>query len=316
MSNIHFDHLFGPVPSRRLGISLGIDLVPYKTCSLNCVYCECGATTDLTLERKEYAPTNAVISELKQFLSTSPKLDYITFSGAGEPTLHSGIGQIVEFLKNDFPHYKTALLTNGTLFYQQILINEVKKIDLILPSLDAASDPVFRKIDRPVKGLGIQNIITGLVNLRSEFPGTIWLEIFIVPGVNDSEEEIKLLREAIHRIRPDQVQLNTLDRPGTESWVKAATKIKLENIAQHLDWETDIIANFQKREHIASYNLEIEDAIIQTLKRRPCTSYDLSAVLGSHPNEINKYLDSLLKHKRIRSEEMERGRFYKISDDI
>ncbi|MBN2007890.1 radical SAM protein [candidate division KSB1 bacterium] len=313
---MHFDHLFGPVPSRRLGISLGIDLVPYKTCSLNCVYCECGATTDLTLERKEYAPTNAVISELKQFLSTSPKLDYITFSGAGEPTLHSGIGQIVEFLKNDFPHYKTALLTNGTLFYQQILINEVKKIDLILPSLDAASDPVFRKIDRPVKGLGIQNIITGLVNLRSEFPGTIWLEIFIVPGVNDSEEEIKLLREAIHRIRPDQVQLNTLDRPGTESWVKAATKIKLENIAQHLDWETDIIANFQKREHIASYNLEIEDAIIQTLKRRPCTSYDLSAVLGSHPNEINKYLDSLLKHKRIRSEEMERGRFYKISDDI
>ena len=131
-----YNFLFGPVPSRRLGISLGVDLVPHKTCSLNCIYCECGRTTNLTIERKEYVQTETVIAELKNFLEPEPKLDYITFSGAGEPTLHSGIGEIVKFLKTSFPDYKIALLTNGTLFYQPGLIEEVRNIDLILPSLD------------------------------------------------------------------------------------------------------------------------------------------------------------------------------------
>jgi len=311
MSN--YKYLFGPVPSRRLGISLGVDLVPHKTCSLNCVYCECGKTTNLTVVRKEYIPTKIVISELNDFLNAKPKLDYITFSGAGEPTLHSGIGEIVRFLKDNFPFYKIALLTNGTLFHQQKLINEVKDIDLILPSLDAASDRAFRKINRPARELSIQNIIKGLAKLRSEFSGKMWVEIFIAPGLNDSEEEIKLLRETIHRIRPNQVQLNTLDRPGTKSWVKAATKNELEKIALQLNWETNIIANFQKREQIASYNSDIESSIIQTIKRRPCTTNDLSAALGLHPNEINKYIEALFEREQIRSVMMERGTFYGLS---
>ena len=315
MPNHQFEYLFGPVPSRRLGISLGVDLVPHKTCSLNCVYCECGKTTNLTVVRKEYVPTKIVIAELKQFLTAKPKLDYITFSGAGEPTLHSGIGEIIKFLKDNFPSYQIALLTNGTLFHQKMLINEVKKIDLILPSLDAASEQVFRKINRPVQKLSIQNIIKGLVKLRSEFLGQMWLEIFIVPGVNDSDEEITLLRKAIQRIRPNQVQLNTLDRPGTMSWVKAATKSELGKIAFQLDWETNIIANFQKRKQIASYNADIESSIIQTIKRRPCTTDDLCAALGLHLNEINKYIEALLAQEQILSEKMERGTFFRLVND-
>ena len=157
-----YNYLFGPVPSRRLGISLGVDLVPHKTCSLNCIYCECGRTTNLTIERKAYVPTETVLAELKTFLEPKPKLDYITFSGAGEPTLHSGIGEIVKFLKTNFPNYKIALLTNGTLFYQPELIKEVKSIDLILPSLDAASDLVFRKLNRPFPKLHIETMIEEL----------------------------------------------------------------------------------------------------------------------------------------------------------
>ena len=305
-----YNYLFGPVPSRRLGISLGVDLVPHKTCSLNCIYCECGRTTNLTIERKAYVPTETVLAELKTFLEPKPKLDYITFSGAGEPTLHSGIGEIVKFLKTNFPDYKIALLTNGTLFYQPELIKEVKSIDLILPSLDAASDLVFRKLNRPFPKLHIETMIEGLVKLRSEFSGQMWLEIFIVPGLNDTEREITRLRKAIHRIKPGQVQLNTLDRPGTANWVEPATKAELEKIAEQLDWETAIIANFQKREQVASYNADIESTILQTIKRRPCTVDDLASTLGLHPNEINKYIETLLEKKQIRSEVMERGTFF------
>lgn len=156
MSNYKYKYLFGPVPSRRLGISLGVDLVLHKTCSLNCIYCECGRTTNLTVQRNEYVPTEIVLSELNHFLASNPKLDYITFSGSGEPTLHSGIGEIVNYLKNNFPSYKIALLTNGTLFNQSKIRQEVKSIDLILPSLDAVSDKVFQKINQPFRELSIK----------------------------------------------------------------------------------------------------------------------------------------------------------------
>jgi len=169
MANYQYKYLFGPVPSRRLGISLGVDLVPHKTCSLNCVYCECGRTTILTDERKEYVPTEMVLSELNHFLTTNPRLDFITFSGSGEPTLHSGLGNVIKFIKKNFPKYQVALLTNGTLFYSPNIREEVKQVDVILPSLDAASEEVFHKINRPVRGLKVQKVIDGLVQLRTEF---------------------------------------------------------------------------------------------------------------------------------------------------
>lgn len=311
MSHNQYKYLFGPVPSRRLGISLGVDLVPHKTCSLNCIYCECGRTTNLTIERKEYVPTDTVLAELKTFLEPAPKLDYITFSGAGEPTLHSGIGEIVKFLKTNFNDYKIALLTNGTLFYQPGLIEEVRNIDLILPSLDAASDLIFKKLNRPFHKLKIDKIIDGLIQLRKQFTGQLWLEVLIVPGLNDTEEEIKQLKSHIQRIKPDRIQLNTLDRPGTVTWVKPATKDSLEKIAHQLGSQAEIIANFRQREEVASYNADVESTILQTIKRRPCTVEDLSSTLGLHQNEINKYIETLLSRNLIRSEILERGVFFK-----
>lgn len=311
MTAYHYNYLFGPVPSRRLGISLGVDLVTHKTCSLNCIYCECGRTTNLTIERKEYVPSETVLAELKKFLTPKPRLDYITFSGSGEPTLHSGIGEIDKFLKTNFPDYKIALLTNGTLFYQPGLIEEVKSIDLILPSLDAASDHIFRKLNRPFHKLKIETIIDGLVQLRKKFQGQMWLEVFIVPGLNDSDDEIMRLKSAIQGIKPDRVQLNTLDRPGTVAWVKPATKNLLEMIAKKFNRNVEIIANFQQRDQVASYRADVESSILQTIKRRPSTVDDLSTTLGLHPNEINKYIETLLHRNLIRSEVLERGVFFK-----
>ncbi|ADN35736.1 Radical SAM domain protein [Methanolacinia petrolearia DSM 11571] len=306
-----YKHLFGPVPSRRLGISLGIDLIPHKTCSYNCIYCECGKTTNLTSERREYVPTAEVIEELDSYLSESPRLDYITYSGSGEPTLHSGIEKITRFIKDNYPGYRVALLTNGSLFFDKGVRDEMKDIDVIIPSLDAATDIGFMKIDRPCSSLKVEEIISGLVELKKEFSGEFWLEIFVVPGLNDTEEELAALSKAVHRIAPDRVQLNTLDRPGVVDWIRAATQEELEKFAEGLGYErTEITGRPSSRSGVESFSGDAMECIIQTISRRPCTVEDLSSILGMHPNEINKYIQLLIEEGRVAEKREERGIFF------
>ncbi|NOZ61154.1 MAG: radical SAM protein [Calditrichaeota bacterium] len=312
---LNYKYLFGPVPSRRLGISLGVDLVPYKTCSLDCVYCECGRTTNLAHERREYVPTKEVLAELDAFLGSLPELDFVTFSGSGEPTLHSGIGEIIRFLKKNYPQYSIAVLTNATLLSDSAVVEEVLPADIIMPSLDAASEEVFRRLNRPAENLTAKKIIAGLVSLREKFSGELLLEIFVIPGFNDSESELALLKKAVHHIKPDQVQLNSLDRPGAESWVRPALRKRLSEIADFLEWNTGIIARFSPVAEIRGYDFSTEQAILQTLKRRPCTVEDLSASLGLVPAEVKKYLNGLMEQNMILTEKLERGIFYRVLNE-
>jgi len=305
-----YRYLFGPVPSRRLGRSLGVDLVLHKTCSFNCIYCECGKTTLLTNERAEYVPTSEVLAELNQFLSATPPLDYVTFSGAGEPTLHIGLGKIVNFIKKNFPQYKLALLTNGSLFYQKKLREEIIEIDLILPSLDAVDENIYQQINRPHHNTKLDQLISGLKQVKKNQNGKMWLEIFIIPGLNDQPDHIEKLKQTVHQIKPDLVQLNSLDRPGTENWIAGATQPQLEDIATKLDWQSKIIAKFPGRKESLSYHENIETAILEIIKRRPCTLEDLSQMTGFHINEVNKYLDVLMKTDQVHARQMERGLFY------
>jgi len=305
-----YKHLFGPVPSRRLGMSLGVDLVPHKVCSLNCIYCECGETTNLTTERKEYVPYNEIIQELEDFFNTNPNPDYITFSGAGEPTLNIHIGKVIDFIKSRY-NIPVAVLTNGTLLSRQEVRNELLRADLVLPSLDAAEHKTFKKMDRPSRLIEINEYIQGLIDFRKEFKGTIWLEIMILPGYNDDTENLRLLKEAIVKINPDKVQLNTLDRPGVIEKIRAASRIELENIISFWNLShVEIIASSAKRKEIQSFRKDIENAIIETISRRPCTLEDLENILGMHVNEINKYLDVLDSDGKITSYRQERGIFY------
>ncbi len=223
-------YVFGPVLSRRLGRSLGIDLLPSKTCSYNCVYCECGATTDITLTRKEFFPTADVIAELDNILSKRPVLDYITFAGSGEPTLSHSLGPVISHLKDTYPWYHVAVLTNGTLCTLPEVRKDLIRADLIIPTVPS-SDPVIQnRIFRPHHILSYSSIITGLGALRNEFAGQIWAEIFLVPGINTGREELQRIRETIVSIRPDLIQLNSLDRSGTESWVYPVRRIEMEKI--------------------------------------------------------------------------------------
>jgi wyosine [tRNA(Phe)-imidazoG37] synthetase (radical SAM superfamily) len=306
-----YNHLFGPVPSRRLGISLGVDLVPLKTCTLNCIYCECGRTTDLTLERKEYVPLTSVKKELSNYVANHPRPDYITFSGSGEPTLNSNIGDTLHFIRNHIHDIPVAILTNGTLFYLKQVREDIKDASLVMPSIDAATEKIFRKINRPDPRLKIDKIIEGLVTFRKEYSGQIWLEIFIVPGMNDTVHELTALKQAIEKIEPDQVQLNTLDRPGPVSTVRAATRQELEHIIHFWELENvSIIADVFKRKEILAYRKDTESAILGTIARRPCTLKDLSDILGLQMNEVNKYLDVLEADGKIKMMKQKRGFFY------
>ncbi len=306
-----YTYLFGPVPSRRLGVSLGVDLVPHKTCSLDCVYCECGETTNLTMERREYVPVDEVLQELKDYFSNHPDPDYITFSGAGEPTLNSRIGDVVDFIRRHKPEVKIAVLTNGTLLGDEEVRRALVRADLVMPSLDAASFSALGKINRPHPAISAEDHIDNLVTFREAFPGTLNLEIFILPGVNDDAEELDRMKNAAQRIKPDVIQLNTLDRPGVIAAIQPASQEALEKIAAYLAPLTvEVIAAPPKRQAVDSYRKDIESAIWETVSRRPCTLEDLATILGSHINEINKYLGGLEKSGKIEAVRLERGLFY------
>ena len=246
MYNKRRKYLFGPVSSRRLGASLGIDLLPFKTCTLDCVYCECAGTTDLTLCRKEYVPVHDVLAELDEVLQKGPALDYVTFAGSGEPLLHSKIGEIINWIKDHFPFYAVAVLTNGTLLQHKEVRAQLSRADLVVPSLDAVTETMFQKINRPHSNLKCWEVISGLVQFRREYRGEICLEIFIVPGMNDTPAELEQIRHVISSINPDRVQLNTLDRAGAEDWVQPATEEELKKCAIMLGFG-EIIPGYRPR---------------------------------------------------------------------
>jgi wyosine [tRNA(Phe)-imidazoG37] synthetase (radical SAM superfamily) len=310
---MQYNTLFGPVPSRRLGISLGIDLVPMKTCTLNCIYCECGESTHLTLERREYVPFATVKQELSIYFENNPPPDYITFSGSGEPTLNSRIGDVLHFIKNHIHDIPVALLTNGTLFSQKQVREDIKAATVIIPSLDAATEKVFRKINRPSPHLKVDTIIQGLTQLRKEYRGKIWLEIFIVPGMNDTEQELTALKQAIDKIKPDQVQINTLDRPGSVPTLRAATRQELEHVIDFWEMENAaIVADAPEHKALFPYRKDTASAILGTIARRPCTLTDLSEILGLPTDEVKKYIDSLHTDKKIKIVKQKRGLFYQL----
>ena len=319
ITDIKHSLLFGPVPSRRLGISLGVDLVPYKTCTMDCIYCESGCTTNLTLKREEFFPTEDVLSELGAYLASNPNLDYITFSGAGEPTLHSGIGDVISFIKNSYPQYKIALLTNGMLLSDEKTFNDVKSVDLIVPSLDAADEETFQKINRPSAGFDFSLLIESFRGFHQISDAEFILEIFIVPGLNDTPERLTGFAKAIKYINPDKVQLNSLDRPGAEAWVPKMTENGMKKVKHALegDIEIEIVGKFipSNSANFATTDGEyknIDQKIIDLISRRPATVDDFKATLGYSDATLKKVLHRLLEKSLITSEKRERGEFFML----
>jgi len=302
------EYIFGPVPSRRLGRSLGIDLVPFKTCTYDCIYCQLGRTTDKTVQRREWAPIDIVIAQLKEKLDSSP--DYITLSGSGEPTLFSRLEELISRIK-DITDIPVAVLTNGSLLWLPDVRKSIIKADLVVPSLDAGSDAFFQYVNRPHQDISFDKMLEGLIKFRREYRGQYWLEVFLLGGVTTTEKEIRLLADCIDCIGPDRVQLNTVTRPPAESFAFPIPKEQLENIASQLGDNVEIIADYQQV-HAQETFVAKRDDILELLRRRPCSVEDIAQGLGIHRNEVVKYIEDLTSEGKIDTETQNNKLYYKI----
>lgn len=284
-------YLFGPVPSRRLGLSLGVDIVPLKTCTQNCIYCQLGVFGVQTVERKPYVPIEAVLSELRARIAEGLQADYITLSGSGEPTLNSEMGRLIDGIKK-ITTIPVAVLTNGTLLADPAVRADCAKADVVLPSLDAGDEATFKKINCPHKDINFSAFVEGLCKFRAGFTGEIWLEVFFCEGINTGDKEIEKIRAAILLIGPDKVQLNTVVRPVADESVVPVEPAKLADIAKRLGPDVEVIADFSGLEGEGNVEANTEN-IFEMLKRRPCSLEDICNGLGIHRDEALKHLAHL-----------------------
>ncbi len=304
-------HIYGPVPSRRLGYSLGVDILPFKTCSLDCIYCQLGTTERKMVQRKKYFDVDMILGQIKNLIASGQRIDYITFSGSGEPTLNVFIGILIREIKKT-TQIPVAVLTNSTLLSQKSVRNALSDADLVVPSLDAATQEIFDRMNRPHSSLKIRQVIEGLKIFRQEFSGKIWLEILLVKGVNDSPAHIKKLKKAISKINPDKIQLNTVVRPPAEKAALPLSPQELEKIREFFGKKAEVVAEFNKIQH-GPISHDIKDAILAIVARRPVTLADMSTSLGKHKNELIKYCDILLKEGKIKLIIHEGKKFYELT---
>ncbi|KAA3619447.1 MAG: radical SAM protein [Calditrichaeota bacterium] len=301
-------YTFGPVPSRRLGYSLGVDIIPMKTCNLNCVYCELGRSTDETMTLKEYISADAIVEEVQQVIASTSRIDYITFSGSGEPTLNTAMGEMIHRIKamTDIP---VAVLTNGTLLYLPEVREMLYAADLVIPSLDAVSKQVFKKVDRPHGHLDIDRIVEGIITFSKEYSGPIWLEILFVKGINDTPEEVQLLIEAAKKIDADLIQLNTIVRPPAENNVQPLSEAELNAIQKLFGDRAEVVANFKASKSQAKEESH-GDRIYDLIMRRPVTKNELSATLNLTPELVEEHVSKMLAAGKIAASDYTGELFY------
>lgn len=287
-------YVFGPVPSRRLGQSLGIDTIPLKTCNWNCVYCQLGRTVPLTNERREYYPRDDILAQVKEALAhyRPGEIDWVTFVGSGEPTLHAGLGWLIGKVKEltDLP---VAIITNGSLLCLPEVRREVSLADAVMPSLDAGSADLYRRINRPHPQVAFKRHVDGLITFGHEYGGQLWIEVMLVQGLNDGEEALKDIAAVLRRIRPDEVHINLPTRPPAETWVQPPDE---EGLMRALS----ILGDIAKVVHPAegAFDLTggdtIVDAILGIIARHPMRQEELERTLASWaPEHISAVLAEL-----------------------
>ena len=318
--------LFGPVNSRRLGRSLGIDLFREKICNLNCVYCEVGPTTVPVNRRGRYSPTREILAEITEFCADPHRLaavDVLTVTAKGEPTLHLDLGVILRHIKSltDKP---VAVLTNGTTLADDEVREALQLADIVVPSLDAVRAESFSKVDRPARGLTVEAIINGLRDFSRAYRGRLWLEILLVRDINDADADIDALLPVLTTLRLDRIQLNTVVRPPADPGARPVAEARLAEIARRLQAALAVpvdlpspVAGFGDERDAAplptadAEPAALRQAIIQMVRRRPCTAADIDRVfhLGG-AEKVEQLLASLVASGTLRILSHAGDRFY------
>jgi len=293
--------VFGPVPSRRLGRSLGIDPVPFKTCTYDCLYCQLGPTPRTTSERQEYVSVETILAEAAAKLAGGVETDVITLSGSGEPTLNSGVGRIIQGLKA-LKAAPVVVLTNGSLLWRAEVREALAQADIVAPSLDAGDVDMFQRVNRPHADISFERMVEGLVAFREAFTGQMWLEVFLLAGLTDTEAEVSKIADIARRIRPDRVQLNTVARPTAYAQAQAVPQARMMELARLFQGQVEVIADFRGAHRQAAEQVGAE-AILEMLERRPCTADDIAASLRLDPIEMERHLMRLLDERAITTTE-------------
>jgi len=300
-------YIYGPVPSRRLGFSLGVDIVPYKTCTLDCIYCQIGRTTCKSIGRKSYISKDHILLEIEDTLRSSHNIDFITFSGSGEPTLNSDIGILIKGVK-EITTIPIAVLTNGTLLFMEDVQKDLLEANIVLPSLDAASQEIFRRINRPHHSLNVDSVINGLKSFRELYSGQVWLEIMLIKDFNDTSQELSRIKNAISEIRPDRVHLNTVIRPPSEIFAKPISTAGMMAIKYFFGEDCEVISPFNGKRRTEKF--DIEDSIIEMTKRRPITIIDISYVLGISEANAEKVVEGLKLKDKFKEMQYKGKKYY------
>ena len=287
-------YVFGPVPSRRLGQSLGVDPLPLKICNWNCVYCQLGRTTPLSNERREYFPRADILAEIRSALASHKPgaIDYVTFVGSGETTLHSGVGWLIRQVKSltDIP---VAVITNGSLLHLAEVRRDLAAADVVMPSLDAGSDLLYRQINRPWPGLNYDSLLEGLMAFRREYSGRLWIEVMLMRGINDSAEALRDIADALQRIQPDQVHLNLPSRPPAEPSVRMPDDEGLKRAAAILGDRAQLVGPASGGFDLSSY-AHVADAVLAIISRHPMSEADLRRTLARWaPGQVEEALQEL-----------------------
>ncbi|HOU51334.1 MAG: radical SAM protein [Smithella sp.] len=299
MSNEACKYIYGPVPSRRLGRSLGVDLVPFKTCTYDCIYCQLGQTTNKTIQRRDYVAIDDVMKELKDKLDSGMICDYISLAGSGEPTLHSGIGDLIEKIKT-MTNIPVAVITNGSLLYLPEVREALMCADLVLPSLDVGDEQLFQYVNRPHSDLSLDQMVKGLIDFSKIFTGQIWLEVLLLGGVTGIQSEVEKIASIVKFIHPAKVQLNTVYRPPAEETAFPLTVEQLIALKSIFSAEVDIIDRSKQIETPIPEQPTVTDGdIIALLARRPCTIVDIASGLGMHVNEVMKRMEKLVEADKV-----------------
>ncbi len=299
------DHcVYGPVPSRRLGRSLGIDVVPLKTCTLDCVYCQLGPTTDKTVERRRWVEPADVVARVRDRLDREP--DVISLAGSGEPTLYDGVGEVIAGIK-ELTDTPVVVITNGTLLWRQDVQRDLAAADIVVPSLDAPDDDLFQKVNRPHPDLRFDEIVDGLVAFREQYEGQLWLEVMLLDDLTGTSECVSRLAAAAARVAPDRIQLNTAVRPPSESSVHPASPERMASLATFFTPAAEVIS----RGALAVDDLTAgTDDVLELLSRRPCTMEDIAAGLGIHHGEALKLVTLLIEMGTVAGSSHQGTRFF------
>jgi wyosine [tRNA(Phe)-imidazoG37] synthetase (radical SAM superfamily) len=290
-------HIFGPVPSRRLGLSLGVDLIPAKTCTYDCLYCQVGKTTHRRTRRGPFVPVGEVLSELEERLKEVTP-DFITLSGSGEPTLYSGIGALIEGIRAR-TGARIALITNGSLLWNEQVRKGIAGADLILPTLCTTSEETFRLIHRPAESLRLERVIEGMRRLRREFRRDLFLEVMLLRGINDSEMELESLKRAVREISPDRIQLNTVVRPPSDPDALPLDSARMEAIKTFLGPPAEVIASFRSGGG-PSAGASDAFAMLEMARRRPVRVSDVVRSLKRPPGEVEDVMEGLVRKGMLR----------------